>query len=338
MIEDQDKVFEDDVQTIVIIDSDEENEYLESCYEDLLWLEDGEIGSDEEEVDMFSFTSDSDLVHSSEDEEEDFYNESILTTLESKYDYLNVDDSLEFSILNHGQIFGGQNTHRNHDMKRVKSKYKKQRINPKRRIHHREYKKRLEEENDKMEMRGSKVYVPPTISYANRNNNNTSSAPNLYRHAHFAPPRSEEEEQLQLAMALSVEHHEMSNMARECGMDMSVLLALTTRELTEKDYELLLQLDNGVKKKTVCSSALLSLPTCILSFEEKLVSTTFVEEEMPQVCQGDMCVTCMCDFEEGEELKWIPKCGHIFHKDCIDSWLESQSTVCPICRVDVADS
>nr|CAG4717745.1 unnamed protein product [Naegleria fowleri] len=315
---------DDDVQSIVAFD-EESDECLESFYEDL-WLEDGEIGSDEEEIEILSLPwcfDDQDSEYEQEEEED------LSIPLESKYDYLNFEDYVSM----HG-LFGGNNTHRTHGMKQVKSKYKKTRMNPKRRIHHREYKKRLEEEANKIELQSSKVYVPPPIRYAT----SSSDSPNQHYYSRHAP-RSEEEEQLQLAIALSMEHHEISNVARECGMDMNILLALTTRELTDKDYDLLLQLDNRVQKKTVCSSTLSNLPTCILSFEEKhLSSLSTVAEEVPQVCKGDMCVTCMCDFEEGEELKWIPRCGHIFHRSCIDSWLESQSTVCPICRIDVADS
>ncbi len=49
---------------------------------------------------------------------------------------------------------------------------------------------------------------------------------------------------------------------------------------------------------------------------------------MPEVCYGDMCVVLK------RERNWeIPKYGHISHKPCIDSWLENQSTMFPICRV-----
>ncbi|KAH7429127.1 hypothetical protein KP509_09G032300 [Ceratopteris richardii] len=43
------------------------------------------------------------------------------------------------------------------------------------------------------------------------------------------------------------------------------------------------------------------------------------------------CVVCLGDFEQGEELKQLPKCKHVFHPACIGSWLESHTT-CPLCR------
>ena len=35
-------------------------------------------------------------------------------------------------------------------------------------------------------------------------------------------------------------------------------------------------------------------------------------------------------FEEGEQVKQL-NCGHIFHGDCIDKWLEKEKK-CPFCK------
>ncbi|KAH7433177.1 hypothetical protein KP509_07G057500 [Ceratopteris richardii] len=43
------------------------------------------------------------------------------------------------------------------------------------------------------------------------------------------------------------------------------------------------------------------------------------------------CVVCLTDFEEGETLCQLPKCKHVFHKDCIHMWLLTHTT-CPLCR------
>ncbi|XP_057467010.1 RING-H2 finger protein ATL52-like [Actinidia eriantha] len=45
------------------------------------------------------------------------------------------------------------------------------------------------------------------------------------------------------------------------------------------------------------------------------------------------CAVCLCDFEEGEEVRTLPECTHYFHVPCIDMWLSSHTT-CPICRTD----
>ena len=45
------------------------------------------------------------------------------------------------------------------------------------------------------------------------------------------------------------------------------------------------------------------------------------------------CIICMEKFEENEKVKQLG-CGHIFHGDCIDKWLEKQKT-CPFCKSEV---
>lgn len=42
------------------------------------------------------------------------------------------------------------------------------------------------------------------------------------------------------------------------------------------------------------------------------------------------CSICLGDYEAGESLRQ-PKCGHAFHKDCLDTWLTTKA-VCPICQ------
>ncbi|OIS99931.1 ring-h2 finger protein atl52 [Nicotiana attenuata] len=46
------------------------------------------------------------------------------------------------------------------------------------------------------------------------------------------------------------------------------------------------------------------------------------------------CSVCLSDFEEGEEVKQLPRCNHSFHASCIDMWLYSHLD-CPMCRSPV---
>lgn len=43
------------------------------------------------------------------------------------------------------------------------------------------------------------------------------------------------------------------------------------------------------------------------------------------------CAVCLSEFEEKETVKIIPACGHVYHPECIDSWLASCGS-CPLCR------
>ncbi|KAF6134375.1 hypothetical protein GIB67_005767 [Kingdonia uniflora] len=47
--------------------------------------------------------------------------------------------------------------------------------------------------------------------------------------------------------------------------------------------------------------------------------------------EGGDCAVCLGEFVEGESVRVIPCCGHVFHQDCIDTWFASHDS-CPLCR------
>lgn len=46
------------------------------------------------------------------------------------------------------------------------------------------------------------------------------------------------------------------------------------------------------------------------------------------------CSVCIEQFEDGDVIKTMPTCQHVFHKECIDEWLAQHST-CPNCRASL---
>ncbi|GJN31707.1 hypothetical protein PR202_gb20136 [Eleusine coracana subsp. coracana] len=48
------------------------------------------------------------------------------------------------------------------------------------------------------------------------------------------------------------------------------------------------------------------------------------------------CAVCIAELAAGEDARVLPRCGHGFHVDCVDTWLRSHST-CPLCRCAVVD-
>lgn len=50
--------------------------------------------------------------------------------------------------------------------------------------------------------------------------------------------------------------------------------------------------------------------------------------------QEQMCSICMCELEDGELIRTMPECEHIFHSACLEKWARTQgvATVCPMCR------
>ncbi|KAM7267295.1 hypothetical protein ACFE04_009461 [Oxalis oulophora] len=47
------------------------------------------------------------------------------------------------------------------------------------------------------------------------------------------------------------------------------------------------------------------------------------------------CVVCLTEFHDDDTLSLMPICEHMFHRDCINTWLVSHVT-CPVCRLELA--
>lgn len=45
------------------------------------------------------------------------------------------------------------------------------------------------------------------------------------------------------------------------------------------------------------------------------------------------CVVCQYEFKNGENVTKL-SCGHLFHSDCVDTWL-SKNKVCPMCHKEI---
>jgi len=47
-----------------------------------------------------------------------------------------------------------------------------------------------------------------------------------------------------------------------------------------------------------------------------------------------VCCLCIEEIKVGEYYKVMPRCDHIFHADCIDTWLLIRAS-CPLCRGEI---
>ncbi|KAE8779295.1 putative RING-H2 finger protein ATL71 [Hordeum vulgare] len=43
------------------------------------------------------------------------------------------------------------------------------------------------------------------------------------------------------------------------------------------------------------------------------------------------CSVCLDNYGDGDVLRMLPDCGHLFHRECVDPWLRKHPT-CPVCR------
>ncbi|KAL0489957.1 E3 ubiquitin-protein ligase [Acrasis kona] len=95
---------------------------------------------------------------------------------------------------------------------------------------------------------------------------------------------------------------------------------LMQREITSEDYELLLQLDeNESNRKGVPLFAINNMPDRVAQPGEQF---------------DDCCPICLEAMEEGQQVKGLENCSHLFHKICIDMWL-ARSNSCAVCNCTV---
>ena len=66
---------------------------------------------------------------------------------------------------------------------------------------------------------------------------------------------------------------------------------------------------------------------CLLVTQKKIICSLFF---------FDRCSICLGEYNDKEILRIMPTCRHNFHLECIDVWLQKQTT-CPICRISLKD-
>lgn len=71
-------------------------------------------------------------------------------------------------------------------------------------------------------------------------------------------------------------------------------------------------------------SAIQAIPT--LRFRRGEQQNTFHE-----------CAVCLNEFQEEERIRVLPHCFHVFHIDCIDTWLQTHAN-CPLCRTRITST
>ncbi|KAI3464390.1 hypothetical protein Pfo_021053 [Paulownia fortunei] len=64
-----------------------------------------------------------------------------------------------------------------------------------------------------------------------------------------------------------------------------------------------------------------------------LIFTAVLEDN----CTSTTCAICLEDYNMGEKLRILP-CRHKFHAICVDAWLTSWRTFCPVCKRDARTS
>jgi len=96
---------------------------------------------------------------------------------------------------------------------------------------------------------------------------------------------------------------------------------LLFRDITPDDYELLLRLDETVERPTASKDKVDTLPRA-----------------RAEDAEGQVCTVCLEAFNLKDSILSLPRCGHLFHKDCVSKWLLERHKTCPLCSVEVFPS
>ncbi|XP_062185572.1 brassinosteroid-responsive RING protein 1-like [Phragmites australis] len=78
--------------------------------------------------------------------------------------------------------------------------------------------------------------------------------------------------------------------------------------------------------------------------EFRLVPAMVIEEVLPVVrfdelvaaspaaCVSGDCAVCLSGIGGGDEVRRLSNCRHVFHRGCLDRWMEHDQRTCPLCR------
>lgn len=48
--------------------------------------------------------------------------------------------------------------------------------------------------------------------------------------------------------------------------------------------------------------------------------------------EEEMCSICLMEFEKEDLVNKLSRCGHLFHMECMEKWLDRCQFTCPLCR------
>ncbi|KAE8772804.1 RING-H2 finger protein ATL44-like [Hordeum vulgare] len=82
----------------------------------------------------------------------------------------------------------------------------------------------------------------------------------------------------------------------------------------------------GSRRHGLNASALSALPV-----------TVYRKEAGSTSAAGADCAVCLSELVDGDTVRQLPNCGHVFHVECVDAWLRTR-TSCPLCRAEAEQS
>ncbi|KAK7394737.1 hypothetical protein VNO78_15274 [Psophocarpus tetragonolobus] len=69
------------------------------------------------------------------------------------------------------------------------------------------------------------------------------------------------------------------------------------------------------------------------------LSALLIRDFLPVAAFGELggpspsgCAVCLSEFSAEEEIRCMANCKHIFHRACVDRWIDHDQKTCPLCR------
>ncbi|KAK9668100.1 hypothetical protein RND81_13G035400 [Saponaria officinalis] len=76
----------------------------------------------------------------------------------------------------------------------------------------------------------------------------------------------------------------------------------------------------------------------------KPISAALIQQMLPAIKYRDLglkpdqtenCAICLHKFKTRDEIRKLQNCKHIFHRMCVDRWMEQDQRSCPLCRTSL---
>lgn len=68
----------------------------------------------------------------------------------------------------------------------------------------------------------------------------------------------------------------------------------------------------------------------VFRFDDLLLEEGGGRRQLPE-----SCAVCLYEFEGDAEVRRLSNCRHVFHRCCLDRWVEHDQRTCPLCRAPV---
>ncbi|GMI69168.1 hypothetical protein like AT2G04240 [Hibiscus trionum] len=131
------------------------------------------------------------------------------------------------------------------------------------------------------------------------------------------------------ALSLSVVKGILSSILRILGIHLSSASTSTSDSMTSSPDSVTSSLDSVVYQDELSLYHTAS-EIYIKEYRSRIPTIRFDALSIREQPEYD-CPVCRCEFVPESEIDVLP-CSHLFHKECLETWLRYLRGTCPLCR------